>query len=65
MEFSQRPKRRRARTVENVLSAEDELKRCYPHPLQLYDIPPTDDVSLEEFGKFAVDRYEGKPKHAL
>lgn len=32
----------------------------YPHPLQFYALPPTEEVSLEEFEMLAVDRLRGK-----
>lgn len=31
----------------------------YKHKLQLYDLPPIEEVSLEEFELFAVDRLKG------
>jgi len=39
-----------------------EVKRNnkrYPHYLNFYDIPPTDNISIEEFEKFALDRLQG------
>ncbi|CAG8657314.1 9260_t:CDS:10, partial [Paraglomus brasilianum] len=38
-----------------------EVKRNnkrYPHYLNFYDIPPTDNISIEEFEKFALDRLQ-------
>ena len=31
----------------------------YPHRLQFYTLPPTDDISLEDFETMAVDRLKG------
>jgi DNA primase large subunit len=28
----------------------------YPHRLSLYDVPPTQEISLEEFETWAIDR---------
>jgi hypothetical protein len=39
----------------------------YPHQLQFYDLPPEDEVSLEEFERLAVDRLRsaaGQPSPA-
>lgn len=32
----------------------------YPHRLSLYDIPPTAEISLEEFETWAIDRLRSK-----
>lgn len=32
----------------------------YLHGLQMYKIPPTDNITLEEFEEFAIDRLKGK-----
>lgn len=31
----------------------------YPHRLSLYDVPPTAEISLEEFEVWAIDRLRG------
>lgn len=35
----------------------------YPHRLSLYDVPPTQEISLEEFETWAIDRLRGKESH--
>lgn len=37
----------------------------YPHRLSLYDIPPTAEVSLEEFETWAIDRLKSENTNAL
>ncbi len=32
----------------------------YVHGLQMYKVPPTDNITLEEFEEFAIDRLKGK-----
>ena len=32
----------------------------YAHRLQLYRQPPTEEISLEDFEKFAIERLKGK-----
>lgn len=32
----------------------------YLHGLQMYKIPPTDNITLEEFEEFAIDRLKGE-----
>ena len=32
----------------------------YPHRLSLYDVPPTQEISLEEFETWAIDRLRSK-----
>ena len=34
----------------------------YGHGLQMYKVPPTDNITLEEFEEFAIDRLKGKLK---
>jgi DNA primase large subunit len=31
----------------------------YPHRLSLYDVPPTQEITLEEFETWAIDRLRG------
>ena len=31
----------------------------YVHGLQMYKVPPTDNITLEEFEEFAIDRLKG------
>ena len=54
MEFhSNRTSARRA--IKNSM----KLKNEYAHSLQLYTMPPTETVSLQEFEDLAVDRLKG------
>jgi DNA primase large subunit len=32
----------------------------YPHRLNFYDVPPTAEITLEEFEQWAIDRLKGK-----
>lgn len=41
-----------------VLSDVLDFKR-YPDRLQMYKLPPTDNISLEEFEELAVERLKG------
>jgi DNA primase large subunit len=34
----------------------------YPHRLNLYDIPPTAEISLEDFEKWAIDRLRSRSR---
>ena len=34
----------------------------YGHGLQMYKVPPTDNITLEEFEEFAIHRLKGKLK---
>ena len=36
----------------------------YVHGLQMYKTPPTDNITLEEFEEFAIDRLKGKHPRA-
>jgi hypothetical protein len=33
----------------------------YPHRLNFYDVPPTAEITLEEFEQWAIDRLKGRP----
>lgn len=33
--------------------------RKFPHRVQLYTVPPTDEITLEEFESFGYDRLKG------
>ena len=34
----------------------------YPHRLNFYDVPPTSEITLEEFEQWAIDRLKGKTR---
>ncbi len=36
-----------------------DVANRYQHCLQLYRIPPTEELSLEDFEKFAIERLKG------
>lgn len=54
MEF-QSPRNRVYRSVRNV----SKLKTEYANSLQMYNLPPNESISLQEFEEFAVDRLKG------
>ena len=37
----------------------------YPHRLNFYAIPPTADITLEQFEQWAIDRLRSKPHSAF
>lgn len=37
------------------------LAELYPHDLQMYIVPPINDISLSEFQELAVSRLTGRP----
>ena len=49
---------RRKSKITKLEGAENAGK--YVHGLQMYKIPPTDNITLEEFEEFAIDRLKGK-----
>lgn len=52
---------RRKSKITKLEDAENAGK--YVHGLQMYKIPPTDNITLEEFEEFAIDRLKGKLIH--
>ena len=54
MQFT--PKEARKRTIK--LEPGQNLDR-YPHSLQFYSVPPTDNISLQEFEDLAIERLKG------
>ena len=54
MQFANRRKSR----ITKLEDAENVGK--YVHGLQMYKVPPTDNITLEEFEEFAIDRLKGK-----
>ncbi|XP_020623549.1 DNA primase large subunit-like [Orbicella faveolata] len=53
MQFTGNPKRRKSK-ITKLEDAENVGK--YVHGLQMYKVPPTDNITLEEFEEFAIDR---------
>lgn len=69
MEFNKRSKRQQTvagrrddtfltGTRECLTGAKDSV--LYPHNLQFYKFPPTNEISLEEFEDLALERLKGK-----
>lgn len=56
MQFTGNPKRRKSK-ITKLEDAENVGK--YVHGLQMYKVPPTDNITLEEFEEFAIDRLKG------
>lgn len=56
MDFSGSRKNRRSRT--NPLDSLQNARK-HTHGLQMYKVPPTDNITLEEFEEFAIDRLKG------
>ena len=56
MDFSGSRKNRRSRT--NPLDSSQNAGK-HTHGLQIYKVPPTDNITLEEFEEFAIDRLKG------
>lgn len=55
MDFGQKDTReRRSRNKTKV----GEIN--YPHSLQFYSLPPTENITLQEFETFAIDRLKGE-----
>lgn len=44
------------RQESGLLDVSDRYKHC----LQLYDVPPTEELSLDDFEQFAAERLKGK-----
>ena len=55
MEFHSNRTTSARRAIKNSM----KLKSEYSHSLQLYQLPPTETVSLQEFEDLAVDRLKG------
>ena len=54
MQFT--PKEARKRTIKLEPGRNPDL---YPHSLQFYSVPPTDNISLQEFEDLAIERLKG------
>ena len=54
MQFERKDLRRR-----NITLGAGRDPELYPHNLQLYSLPPIDNISLQEFETFAVERLKG------
>ena len=47
--------RRRYTAVADV----NDVNNDYPHDIQMYDVPPVGEISLEEFQELGFDRLKG------
>ena len=56
MQFT--PKEARKRTIKLEPGRDPDQ---YPHILQFYSVPPTDNISLQEFEDLAIERLKGLP----
>lgn len=55
------PKRRAVLNHKKQQFAAPSFKQQdYPHRLNFYDVPPTSEITLEEFEQWAIDRLKGK-----
>ncbi len=50
------PKRKRTNYKKTQFANATFKEQDYPHRLSFYDVPPTQDISLEEFETWAIDR---------
>ena len=50
----------RRRKSKSTKLEDTEYAGKYVHGLQMYRVPPTDNITLEEFEEFAIDRLKGK-----
>ena len=59
--FTRKPKRAKlhVKSEDGFLDVADRYQHC----LQLYHAPPTEELSLEDFEKFAIDRLKGRLKN--
>ena len=52
--------RKRTKLLVSTDEGEANVADRYPHCLQLYRVSPTEDLSLEDFERFAIERLKGK-----
>lgn len=62
MQFGGNRSRKRSK-IHQLESLENTSK--YVHGLQMYKVPPTDNITLEEFEEFAIDRLKGTRKSCV
>lgn len=55
MEFTTRKIRDRSKMPAQVES-EDLLYQLYPHNVMMYNLPPTQDINLQTFEEYAIER---------
>lgn len=53
------PKRNKIDHKKTQFAKANYKQNDYPHRLSLYDIPPTSEISLEQFETWAIDRLRG------
>lgn len=49
----------KARRRYTAVADANSLNNDYPHDIQMYDVPPVGEISLEEFQKLGFDRLKG------
>lgn len=55
MDFTTRKNRDRSKLPAHVES-EDSLNQLYPHNVMMYNLPPTQDINLQTFEEYAIER---------
>jgi DNA primase large subunit len=54
------PKKKRVDYKKTQFATAQYQENQYPHRLSFYDVPPTQEISLEEFETWAIDRLRSK-----
>lgn len=49
----------KARRRYTAVTDANDLNNDYPHDIQMYDVPPVGEMSLEEFQELGFDRLKG------
>lgn len=49
----------KARRRYTAVADANDLNNDYPHDIQMYDVPPVGEMSLEEFQELGFDRLKG------
>jgi hypothetical protein len=49
----------------NILTRQPKSRSKYPTRVTLYEEPPEDEIRIEEFEAFALDRLQGNYKYIL
>jgi hypothetical protein len=57
------PKKKRVDHKKTQFVAAQYQENNYSHRLSFYDVPPTQEISLEEFETWAIDRLRSKYVH--
>lgn len=54
MDFTTRKNRNHSKTAARIES--EELDNLYPHNVMMYNLPPTQDITLQTFEDYAIER---------